>query len=54
VCSPRTQPCPQRIRRPATLADRDAIVRYVGKAAATLGGIDVLVNNASVFGITDA
>jgi 3-oxoacyl-[acyl-carrier protein] reductase len=35
------------------LADRDAILRYVGEAAAALGGIDVLVNNASAFGIKD-
>jgi NAD(P)-dependent dehydrogenase (short-subunit alcohol dehydrogenase family) len=34
-------------------ADRDAIFRYVGDAAAALGGIDVLVNNASAFGIKD-
>jgi len=35
------------------LADRDAIVRYISAAAAALGGIDVLVNNASAFGIRD-
>jgi 3-oxoacyl-[acyl-carrier protein] reductase len=35
------------------LADRDAVLRYVGEAAAALGGIDVLVNNASAFGIRD-
>src|SRR6516165_9702197 len=35
------------------LADRDAILRYVSAAAAALGGIDVLVNNASAFGIRD-
>jgi len=35
------------------LADRDAIFRYIGEAAEALGGIDVLVNNASAFGIKD-
>ena len=35
------------------LADRDAIVSYISEAAAALGGIDVLVNNASAFGIKD-
>lgn len=35
------------------LADAAAIDRYVGEAAAALGGIDVLVNNASAFGMTD-
>src|SRR5277367_347351 len=35
------------------LADGPAVVRYVGEAAAALGGIDVLVNNASGFGVTD-
>jgi 3-oxoacyl-[acyl-carrier protein] reductase len=35
------------------LADRDRIVRYTREAAAALGGIDVLVNNASAFGIKD-
>jgi 3-oxoacyl-[acyl-carrier protein] reductase len=35
------------------LADGDAVVRYVGEAAGALGGIDVLVNNASGFGATD-
>ena len=35
------------------LADADAIARYVPQAAAALGGIDVLVNNASGFGMTD-
>ena len=32
------------------LADADAIARYVPEAAAALGGLDVLVNNASGFG----
>jgi 3-oxoacyl-[acyl-carrier protein] reductase len=35
------------------LATRDAILRYIREAAAALGGIDVLVNNASAFGIKD-
>jgi 3-oxoacyl-[acyl-carrier protein] reductase len=35
------------------MADAPAIFRYVGDAAAALGGIDVLVNNASAFGIKD-
>ena len=35
------------------LADADAIAGYVADAAATLGGIDVLVNNASGYGFSD-
>jgi 3-oxoacyl-[acyl-carrier protein] reductase len=35
------------------LADADAIANYVPAAAAALGGVDVLVNNASGFGQTD-
>jgi 3-oxoacyl-[acyl-carrier protein] reductase len=35
------------------LGDPEAIAGYVAAAAAVLGGIDVLVNNASGFGITD-
>jgi len=35
------------------LADAAAISRYVGEAASSLGGIDILVNNASGFGGTD-
>lgn len=35
------------------LADGAAVTRYVNDAAAALGGIDVLVNNASAFGRTD-
>ncbi len=35
------------------LGDAAAIRRYIGKAAAELGGIDVLVNNASAFGSAD-
>ena len=32
------------------LADADAVAAYVPAAAAALGGLDVLVNNASGFG----
>jgi 3-oxoacyl-[acyl-carrier protein] reductase len=35
------------------LADKDAIAAYVAAAAQSLGGIDVLVNNASGFGAAD-
>jgi len=35
------------------LGDGPSVARYVGKAAAALGGIDILVNNASSFGMTD-
>ena len=35
------------------LADAAAIARYIEDAAAALGGIDVLVNNASAFGSAD-
>ena len=35
------------------LADGAAVARYINEAAAALGGIDVLVNNASGFGNTD-
>jgi 3-oxoacyl-[acyl-carrier protein] reductase len=35
------------------LADAAAITGYIDDAAAALGGIDVLVNNASGFGMTD-
>jgi len=35
------------------LADAAAVPRYIEEAAATLGGIDILVNNASGFGGTD-
>ncbi len=38
---------------PVDLADADAVGRYVPAAAAALGGLDVLVNNASGFGMTD-
>jgi 3-oxoacyl-[acyl-carrier protein] reductase len=35
------------------LGDVDAISRYIADAVATLGGIDVLINNASGFGSSD-
>ncbi|MBV8824166.1 MAG: SDR family oxidoreductase [Bradyrhizobiaceae bacterium] len=35
------------------LGDAGAVARYIAEAAAALGGIDVLVNNASGFGLTD-
>jgi 3-oxoacyl-[acyl-carrier protein] reductase len=35
------------------LADGPAVARYVDAAAAVLGGLDVLVNNASGFGMGD-
>ena len=35
------------------LADASAIESYIAKAASTLGGIDVLVNNASGYGFGD-
>lgn len=35
------------------LADKDAIATYIAAAADSLGGIDVLVNNASGFGASD-
>ncbi len=35
------------------LADGPAVTRYVGDAAAALGGLDILVNNASGFGMKD-
>lgn len=38
---------------PCDLADGAAVARYVNDAAAALGGIDILVNNASGFGRTD-
>ena len=38
---------------PCDLADAGAISGYIAAAAAALGGIDVLVNNASGFGMSD-
>jgi 3-oxoacyl-[acyl-carrier protein] reductase len=38
---------------PCDLADAAAVAAYVAAAAAALGGIDVLVNNASGFGMGD-
>jgi 3-oxoacyl-[acyl-carrier protein] reductase len=35
------------------LADGAQLARYIGEAAQALGGIDVLINNASGFGVTD-
>jgi 3-oxoacyl-[acyl-carrier protein] reductase len=35
------------------LAQADAIAAYIAQAATALGGIDILVNNASGFGATD-
>ena len=35
------------------LGDAGAVARYIADAAAALGGIDVLVNNASGFGLTN-
>src|SRR6516165_7592444 len=35
------------------LSDATAIPRYIEEAATTLGGIDILVNNASGFGTSD-
>ena len=39
--------------QPCDLSDGPAVTRYVGAAAAALGGIDILVNNASGFGMKD-
>lgn len=38
---------------PCDLGDAAAIARYIPEAAAALGGIDILVNNASGFGVSD-
>ncbi|MBV9522628.1 MAG: SDR family NAD(P)-dependent oxidoreductase, partial [Alphaproteobacteria bacterium] len=38
---------------PCDLADAAAVARYIGAAAEALGGIDILVNNASGFGASD-
>ena len=39
--------------RACDLADGEAVKRWVAEAASDLGGIDILVNNASGFGRTD-
>ncbi len=38
---------------PCDLAQADSIAAYIGEAATALGGIDILVNNASGFGSSD-
>jgi 3-oxoacyl-[acyl-carrier protein] reductase len=38
---------------PCDLADAASVARYVAEAGAVLGGVDVLVNNASGFGMGD-
>jgi 3-oxoacyl-[acyl-carrier protein] reductase len=38
---------------PCDLADGEAVTGYVTEAAAVLGGIDILINNASGMGISD-
>lgn len=38
---------------PCDLGDKDSVLAYVAAAGAALGGIDVLVNNASGFGSQD-
>ena len=38
---------------PCDLADAAAISGYIAAAAAALGGVDILINNASGFGMTD-
>ena len=38
---------------PCDLGDGPAVTRYVADAAAALGGLDILINNASGFGMTD-
>ena len=38
---------------PCDLADAKAIARYIGEAGAKLGGIDILVNNASGYGTSE-
>jgi len=35
------------------LADGDAIARYIADAAKALGGVDILVNNASGYGVSE-
>jgi 3-oxoacyl-[acyl-carrier protein] reductase len=36
------------------MADAEALQRYIGQAGEALGGIDVLINNASAFGAGDS
>jgi 3-oxoacyl-[acyl-carrier protein] reductase len=43
----------QTFAAPCDLSDADAIARFIPDAANALGGIDILVNNASGFGSTD-
>ena len=43
----------QAFAAPCDLSDADAIARFIPEAANALGGIDILVNNASGFGSTD-
>ena len=38
---------------PCDLADGPAVAQYIAAAAQALGGIDILVNNASGFGLSD-
>ena len=38
---------------PADLGNAAAIQAYIAEAAAALGGIDILINNASAFGLAD-
>jgi 3-oxoacyl-[acyl-carrier protein] reductase len=40
--------------KPTDLADGDQVAAWVAEAAAALGGVDVLVNNASGFGMGDS
>ncbi|HEY8611539.1 MAG TPA: SDR family NAD(P)-dependent oxidoreductase, partial [Roseomonas sp.] len=43
----------QSFAAPCDLSDAEAIARFIPDAAQALGGIDILVNNASGFGATD-
>lgn len=52
----RTQVAAKRVTAHAAtcdLADGEAVARYIAEAAEALGGIDILVNNASGFGSSD-
>ncbi|MFZ2005252.1 MAG: SDR family oxidoreductase [Stellaceae bacterium] len=52
----RAEIAPKRVTAHAAtcdLADGEAVARYIAEAAEALGGIDILVNNASGFGSTD-